>query len=159
MAYQGINDEELRAKHMELENDLRRLGNERSRNPSRDDALGGYADQVAEAYGIVQAGWATQAASLKAVGRIGSGTVEWRLPTRFTQAQAIIADHEGAQRLLAAVQNLEYGMSVEEYQAERKGIHTEIGSILAELAFRKSEVAVAEAAVVYSDEIAKISGG
>jgi len=158
MAFDGISDMELQNRRMEIEDSLRKLGNEHARNRSREDAHSAYAGLVAEAYQLVETGWLQQAASLKAIGRAGSPTTEWRLPARFCQAMEIIRDHEGPRRLLAAVEALDFGMPTQEYNEKVAAMRTEIGLIRSELAFRISERAVATAADVYSDEIQKIGG-
>jgi len=158
MAYEGSSDQELQNRRMGLEADLRRLANEHSRNRSRDDGMAGYDGLVAEAYQLVESGFEQQAAALRAIGRAGTSTTEWQLPTRFCQAQEIIRDHEGAGRLRAAVESLEFGMATAAYNEKVEAIRTEIASIRAELAFRESERAVAKAATVYSDEISRIGG-
>jgi len=154
--FRDLSDQELEIDRMELEDADRKLRNMRALNPSREDALAGYEAIVDVAYKLVAAGWNQQAASLRAVGRVGSDTVEWRLPTRFTEAQAIIQDHEGAGALLAATNALEFGRDHAEIQAEHNQKREKIGRIRAELARRQAARSTSQASAVYQDELSKI---
>jgi len=151
-------DEELQVDRMELEDSDRKLGNWQSLNPNLEDALGGYEAYIAAAYQAVAAGWAQQAASIRAVGRVGSSTVEWRIPARFTEAVDIVQDHEGQQALLAAVNALEYGHDHAKVKAERAQKREKIGRIRAELARRQAERSTNQAQTVYQDELNRIGG-
>ena len=119
-------------------------------------ALAGYEALIAEAYKLVAAGWAQQAASCKAVGRVGSSTVEWRLPTRFTEAMEFVRDHEGAQAHLAAINAMEFGKDPAAVTAERNQKREKIGRIRAELARRQAERSTSQAQTVYQDELSRI---
>jgi len=154
--FKDLSDEELNVDRMELEDSIRKLGNIRALNPSREDAIAGYEALIAEAYKLVAAGWAQQAASCKAVGRVGSSTVEWRLPTRFTEAMEFVRDHEGAQAQLAAINALEFGKDHAEIQAEHNQKREKIGRIRAELARREAARSTSQASAVYADELSRI---
>jgi len=157
--YQDLTDEQLQEDRMELEASIVKLGNLRSQNPSREDALAGYEAFIALAYKEIADGLATQAASCKAVGRVGSDTVEWRLTAKFCTAREIIRDHEGEKAQLAAINALEFGRDHAEIQAEHKQKREKIGRILAELARREAVRATTRAQAVYEDAVSKISGG
>ena len=149
-------DDELQAVRMLLEEDIRKLANMRHLNPSKEDALAGYEAFVAEARQIVAAGWDQQAASLRAVGRVGTANTEWRIPTRFCEAQEIIRDDRGPRALMAAVEALEFGLGHAEIQAESNQKRETIGRILAELAHRTAGRSMAQASIVLDDELSKI---
>jgi len=149
-------DAELQDARMELEDSDRKLGNMRALNPSKEDAIAGYEALIAEAYQAVAAGWSQQAASCRGVGRVGSSTVEWRLPVRFCEAREIIKDHESDQQLLAAINALEFGRDHAEIQAERAQKREKIGRIRSELARRQAERSTSAMYAVYQDELSRI---
>jgi len=149
-------DEELQDARMDLEDSDRKLGNLRSLNPSKEDAIAGYESLITVAYKEIADGLATQAASCRAVGRVGSDTVEWRLTAKFCTAREIVKDHESDQQLLAAINALEFGKDHSEIEAEHNQKREKIGRIRAELARRQAVRSTAQARDVYADELSRI---
>ena len=97
-----------------IRDSLRELRNERSRVKTLEDALDGYDGLVADAYKIKELGLDGQMSTLKAIGRAETGNHQWNLPANFSNALALIADHEGSQEFRNRVLDSDYGMSLED---------------------------------------------
>ena len=97
-----------------VDDSLRELKNHRTRVKTLEDALDGYDALVADAYKIKELGLDGQTSTLKHIGRAGTGNTQWNLPANFSNALAVIADHEGPQEFRNRVLASDYGMSLED---------------------------------------------
>lgn len=96
-----------------IRDSLRELRNERTRVKTQEDALDAFDALVADAHKTIALGLEGQAATLKAIGRAGTGNTQWNYPANFAWASWLIEDERGAQSQRNIVLNGEYGMSLE----------------------------------------------
>ena len=110
--------EDLQSSRMALIESVRQAKNQRTHDKTLEDALDGYNGQVVEAYRIREFGLDSQASTYKAIGRAGTGNTQWNFPANFSNANWLIADHEGAQMMRNRVLEADYGWTLEGYEAE-----------------------------------------
>ena len=101
-----------------IEGSLRELRNKRTRVKTPEDALDAYDGLVADASKTRELGLDAQVSALKAIGRTETGNTQWNFPANFSNANWLIADHEGAQMMRNRVLEAEYGWTLEGYEAE-----------------------------------------
>jgi len=129
--------EDLQSSRMALIESVRQAKNKRTHDKTLEDALDGYNGQMAEAYKIREFGLDSQASTYKAIGRAGTGNTQWNFPANFSNANWLIADHEGPQTLRNRVLEADYGWTLEGYEAEIAEKEQAINSIEVEIKQRE----------------------
>jgi len=97
LSKESRSDDYIQDKLMELEASLRELKNKRTHEKTLEDALDSYEGWVEDARKTKERGLEGQVATFKSMGRSGTGNHAWNLPAHFSDALAVIADHEGPQ--------------------------------------------------------------
>ena len=110
--------EDLQSSRMALIESVRQAKNKRTHDKTLEDALDAYDGLLADAYKTRGLGLDTQVHRLKNIGRVGTLNFQWGLPANFSNANWLIADHEGAQMMRNRVMEADYGWTLEGYQAE-----------------------------------------
>ena len=131
--------EDLQSSRMALIESVRQAKNKRTHDKTLEDALAGYDGLVADAYKTRELGLDTQVHRLKNIGRVGTLNFQWGLPANFSNANWLIADHEGPQTLRNRVVEADYGWTLEGYQSEIAEKERAINSIDLEIQQREMD--------------------
>ena len=135
------------------------MKNHRSRVGTVEDALDSYEGMVEEARKIKALGLEGQLATLKHFGRAGTGNFSWNLPAHFSDALALIADHEGPQEFRNLVLAGDYGMSLEDEYMPLVKAHDGTTAVLRkEQAAMRLEAAQEQVQRTYENELESIEG-
>ena len=135
------------------------MKNHRSRVGTVEDALDSYEGMVEEARKIKALGLEGQLATLKHFGRAGTGNFSWNLPAHFSDALALIADHEGPQEFRNLVLAGDYGMSLEdEYMPLVKAHNGTTAVLRKEQAGTKLQAQMEQVRHTYESELDNIEG-
>ena len=131
--------EDLQSSRMALIESVRQAKNKRTHDKTLEDALAGYDGLVADAYKTRELGLDTQVHRLKNIGRVGTLNFQWGLPANFSNANWLIADHEGPQTLRNRVVEADYGWTLEGYEGELAEKAKAINSIDLEIQQREMD--------------------
>ena len=135
------------------------MKNHRSRVGTVEDALDSYEGMVEEARKIKALGLEGQLATLKHFGRAGTGNFSWNLPAHFSDALALIADHEGPQEFRNLVLAGDYGMSLEdEYMPLVKAHEGTTAVLRKEVAEMRYESQKEQSRRIYENDLDSIEG-
>jgi len=152
-------DDYIQDNLMALEASMRELKNKRTHEKTLEDALDSYEGWVADARKIKERGLEGQVATFKSMGCSDTGNHAWNLPAHYSDALAVIADHEGPQEFRNLVLAGEYGLSLEdEYNPVVKAHNGTMAVLRKELADMRLEAQQEQAQRIYENELESIEG-
>ena len=151
--YGDLSNANLDESRMELQKSLTQLSNKRSQEGTLEDTLQKYDILLEKSRKILDESWAMQAARLR---RDTQGNASFCFHPEHDDAARFLADHNGPQVLLNDIKAQSYGMTLDEYEAERDAKHEAMANIRYELVRREADVKIQQAESAFDAEIQRI---
>ena len=114
--YSDLTNANLEESYMELQKSLRQLSNKRSLEGTLADTLESYGIQLEKSRKILAESWGLQVERCR---KDSPGNGSFSFHPGHDNAARFLADHDGPQVMLKAINAGVYNMTLEQYQAER----------------------------------------